>query len=358
MTPEDRAVCLLCRQQFSDSHRRHLETLARLHRIDWHAAYLTADHHGVAPLVHHNLLLAGADDLRVPRETLDQFKVAQIQNVLSKRRTARMVDQILALFAGMGVDVMLVKGAAMDLLVYREPWYVRSYDVDLVIRPKREELDAADHRAIVDSLEGFNHSQIPFKGHIEYDFYEHHDVTMNNVLAVDSARLWAEARPVRVGEQTAFALSIEDMLITAAINSCRKRYFRLKSLLDIATIVEGCPELSWPALTAKARAYEANTIVHTALLVTRTLLGCPLPEEVLDGLQVSRLRAALLARMVESLWRRRSLDQLDARSEGSLMGRQFSWPLALTYAAYRSDHLLPKLKEIAAAWRHPHPSVP
>ena len=45
-------------------------------------------------------------------------------------------------------------------------------------------------------------------------------------------------------------------------------------------------------------------------------------------------------------------------SEDMLLGREFSWPLVLTYATYRLDHLGPKLGEIYAAWRNPPPPVP
>jgi hypothetical protein len=358
MTPEDTIVCLCTRQNFGAAHQRQLTDLCQSQEIQWDVVYATAEENFVSPLVYVNLSHGRIGGRAIPQAILDKFKKSYIHNVFVKQGTAKILDQILALFAQKGIDVMLVKGAAMSLLVYEQPWYTKAHDVDLVIKARREEIDQADHREIVAVLEGFNHQRNQFKEHIEYDYFEHHDVTMNNVLAVDPHRLWQEARRIQVNGHDVLVLTPEDMLIAAAINSCRKRFFRLKSLFDVAAIVEKHPDLDWGVLISKARDYEANTILYTTFLVLQKTLGCPLPERVLYDLKVNPIRAFGIRRLVSALCRTMSLRELFTRTEGTLVGRQFSWPLVLTYATYRLNHLFPKLREICSAWRKRGSAVP
>jgi hypothetical protein len=72
----------------------------------------------------------------------------------------------------------------------------------------------------------------------EYDFFEHHDVTMNGVLPVDFQAIWQEAVAVDYRGERTLVMRTEDLLLAVCINACRKRFFRLKSLFDIAEIVD------------------------------------------------------------------------------------------------------------------------
>jgi hypothetical protein len=358
VTPEDTIVCLCTRQNFDKTHRQKLLDLCQRQQIQWDIVYATAEQHFVSPLVYVNLSNQPNGELGIPPDILNKFKKSCLRNAIVKRGTSKILEEILALFAQKGIDVMFVKGAALSLLVYEQPWYTITYDVDLVIRARRDEIDETDHREIVDVLEGFNHQRNQLKEHIEYDYYEHHDVTMNNVLAVDSERIWQESRQIQFKGYNVFVMTPEDMLIAAAINSCRKRFFRLKSLCDIVTIIDKYPDLDWEMLVSKAHAYECNTILYTALLVTQMTLGCRLPEEVITNLKVNPVRALIVSRLVKKLCQSFSLTDLFTRSKSTLLGREFSWPLLLTYATYRVDQLGSKMGEIYRAWRNPPPPIP
>lgn len=358
MMLEDKILCLLIRQNFTPQHHEQLLILCLSQQVNWESVFETAEQQHVAPLVYINLTKYSVDDLAIPQAVLGKFKTAYIHNVFVKRGTAQILEQVLALFARKGIDVMLVKGEAFNVLVYDQPWYTVSYDVDLVIRARPDEIDPIDHDEIVETLEAFNHQRNKFKEHIEYDYYEHHDVTMNNVLSVDFDRLWDEARKIQIGDHEVLVSPPEDMLIAAAVNSCRKRFFRLKSLCDIATIIEKYPDMDWVKLAHKAREYRCNAILYTALVVTQITLGCTLPEGFLRSLKVNRVRMLAIRRLVSKMSRSHSLAELAARSEGKAFGREFSRSLLLTYATYHIRQLTPKLTEIYQAWRNPPPPVP
>jgi hypothetical protein len=357
MTPEDTIVCLCTSQNFEIRHQQNLIDLCQSQPIRWDLVFAIADQHQVAPLVYANLSRIANGELNIPSNVLSRFKKAQIHNIFVKKRTRVMLKKVLALFAQKGIEVMLVKGEALNQLVYEQPWYTASYDVDLVIRAREEELTKSDRREIRGLLEGFNHERNKFKEHIEYDFYEHHDVTMNNILTVDWERIWAEAQKVQIEGYDVFVMTPEDMLLATAINSCRKRFFRLKSLCDMASIIQKYPNLDWCTVVSRAHAYKCNTILYTALVVTQNTLGCHLPDGIVTDLKVNQLRVSLVHYLVNHLSQRLSLSNLFVHSENATLKRTLSWPLFLTYATYRVDLFWPKLGELYAAWRNPPPPV-
>lgn len=345
MTPEDSVVCLCSRQDFAASHRERLTELCCARPIDWQCVSATAVQHGVAPLVYTNLQTC-ADELDVPEEVLGHLRHIAEHNKFTWAVSQAVLEKALALFNAKGIDVMLVKGVALNLLVYDQPWYTASADIDLLIRPRRSELDQADLQAIVTYLEKFNHQRSRYKLHLEYDFYAHHDVTMNGLLPWDATRLWHEARPLQLNGYRTMVMAPEDLLLAAAVNSCRHRFFRLKSLCDIAAILARTPDLDWNSLAVKARAYRGNTVLYSALWVTRLTLGCSWPAGWLSQLGVNPARAALIRLVASALLHRKSLADLRVRSRPVLFRRALSWPLALTYATYRLDQLLPKLRQM------------
>lgn len=358
MTSEDTILCLCTRQNFEAKHQQDVVDICQNQKIQWDIVLATANKHQIAPLAYVNLSKISNKNLNIPSTVFKRFKKTQIRNVFVKRRTEAVLEKALALFTQKGIDVMLVKGEALGHLVYDQPWYTISLDVDLVIRAREEELTEGDRQEIIELLEGLNHERNQFKQHIEYDFYEHHDITMSNVLTVDWERIWAEAEKIQIRGYDVFVMTPEDTLLASAITSCRKRFFRLKSLCDLATIIERYPTLDWNTVINKAHAYKCNTILYTALVVTQTVLGCQLPNNVLTDLRVSRLRATLIGYLVKNLFQRMSLMNLFVHSDNATYKRTLSWPLFLTYATYRTDLLLPKLGELYTAWRNPPPPVP
>jgi hypothetical protein len=209
---------------------------------------------------------------------------------------------------------MLLKGAALDLLVYAEPWVASSRDTDLLVRPLPGFRPGSEERELRAAL---------YRAGIECDLEAHHDVDMNGVLPIPFARIWEDAQPVDFRGQEAWVMSPEDLLISLCINSCRKRFRRLKGLFDIAeTIAAG--NLDWERLTRKALDYRCEGIVFAALLTTELAVGCDLPDGYLDALAgLIPVRAALLRGLVSR----------------SLRAGSFSGPetggLLLSYTSYR-----------------------
>lgn len=317
MKAEDHVLFAAARQDFREEHRAAVENLSP---VDWEKVAAVAESHGVAPIVGANLKL----------ESLER---AFYENVLIKAQEAERLAQGIGRLREAGYQVMLLKGTALDLLVYREPWVTASKDSDLLLRPDPGRRLADDERAVRRSL---------YRSGIECDLLTHHDVDMNGVLPVHYDRIWAAARTVDFHGQETFVMSSEDLLISLCINSCRKRYFRLKHLFDIAETVRRL-EIDWDRLAAHAREDRCEGIVYTALHVASETLGCPVPD--LDALRVPRPRVLLIRRLVARHLRRGSLDSPP--------------PAWLPYASYRFGQALRSFR-FAVTWQPPahHQPVP
>jgi hypothetical protein len=237
---------------------------------------------------------------------------------------------------------MLVKGAALDILVYDQPWYTVLNDIDLVVRAGRDDLSAQLIAEIRQHRRGFP---------LECDFWEHHDLTMNQTLPVNFQRIWADATPVTFRGERVFVMSPEDLLIAACINSCRKRYFRLKALCDIAAILKRYEELNWEILVNKARDYDCQTMVFAALLTTELTVGCRLPAARLADLAVGPFKS----RLIRYLSRRMSWSSLLTLYSGpKLFGRRVNTSLILPCLTYRGYQLG---RKIGYAYRQRAPII-
>lgn len=335
MTPEDELLFACIRQDFSEAQQETIRVLGRKQTVRWDVVYSTAQLHRVAPLVYANLKQCLSNDFEIPHEILDQFEHDYYYNLIAKEKIAQRTGEVLAFLNQQGIDIMVVKGGALDILVYAHPWHTTANDVDLIFRTRRAEMTDPAVPQFLDRFQDI---------HFEYDYFEHHDITMNGVLPVDFGRIWRDATKINFRGHELWVMSPEDLLIAACINSCRKRFFRLKALRDISEILKHYSGIKWQDLCTKARAYQCNTIVYGALVVAKMIMGVELPARAFDGLAVSAVRAAL----IRYLSRKMSFASLATLYEGStLFGREVGRGLLLPYATYRRDQMWKRIKFVS-----------
>jgi hypothetical protein len=335
LKPEDHILFACTRQDFTDEHKQAVLEISRKYLLSWETVFSKAEQHGVAPLVYLNLCQGEGLGLEIPESIVNRYRLFAMRNTVRKEQRVQRTLQALEYFNAQSIDVMLIKGAALDLLVYGHAMLITSNDIDFVLKRRREELSPDEIQQIMNDLH---------QSGIEFDFYSHHDVTINGALPVDFERIWQEASRIDYRGQPAWLMSPEDMLISVCINSCRKRYFRLKSLLDIAETLRKMDAIRWDLVVEKSRQYDCQNIVYTALLVSRETLGCALPPGALHSLGVNPLRAGLINSMVRFLIRYSSLPAAPNAGR-SLLGKQLHASLVLPYASYRFYQIRHKLLE-------------
>ena len=327
---EDQLLVDLTQSDFGDQDREIVLDLCRQNSIDWKSIYRTARMHAVAPLVYRNLARMDRADLGMHNGSSERFRRSFARNLATRRMFREELWRILAFFNGRGLDVMLIKGASIDLFETGSGPYTVSRDIDLIIRARKEDVpgDTLAHISAVSS--GFP---------LEFDFYGHHDVDMNGVLPIDWGRVWEDAIPVHYAGRDFYIMSQEDALITACINACRKRYFNLKAICAVDTRLRDAAALRWSEFTEKSRAYEVTEIVYAALLVAAQVMHSPVPADLTKRLAPSK--AALL----EVLSKRFSFSSLASLYTGTeIANRKIGTSLLLPYASYRGDQMWRKIR--------------
>lgn len=354
MNNEDRIILWCTRQKFDDLCINKVKIHCQERSPDWQAVFITSRVHGIAPLVFRNLSKIGLKVLEIPESVINNFKLLSEQNDLKRNQSAKNLDKVIRVLDSKSIPVMLIKGEALSQTVYEDRSLVTMADVDLLIKPKEEDLEPAIRKQILDLFEQINQDTGEIKEHLEFDFYMHHDLSMNGILPVDADRIWRDSLTIDVHQQEIAVMSIEDALIASAINACRKRYFRLKSCFDIAEIVSAYPDLDWDLLIEKSLAYQCNFILYTALYVTNQTVGLSCPEEVFEKLQVNIFRKSIIQRLIITLMKNYSLTELTRRAEKNFLGRKFSLSLFLTYSTYRWKQIILKWIEIFKNRNNPH----
>jgi hypothetical protein len=322
---EDRLLLACAQPEFPSAHSEYVRSLCERGSIDWSRIYAASESHNVAPLVFENLKLAGIVPT-IPASLRLLFEESTGRAKIWKTLQSARLTRVLRYFADLGIDVMLIKGAALDLQIYRQRWHTMS-DTDLVLRCRKT--DVTDREvARINAFLGALDLKRPL---LEVDLFSHHDVTMAGVLPIDFERIWADARTISVDGSPAFVMSPEDSLITSCINSCRKRYFRLKSLSDIAGIVSRFHNLDWDTVIERCRNSECSAICYTALLIAQETLGYRLPQGMLGKLGLSCWKSAVIGHLVSRL----SYSSLSSVSAGiPLFKRRLGLSLLLPYASY------------------------
>ena len=327
---EDQILYLCTRQNFQKKHREKMLDICRREEIRWDEIYSTAHQHGVAPLVSLNLSKLNDQELDVPEEIAENLRLAMIQNIAKTGKRSDQLAKICAFFEKLSIDIMVIKGAAHEITVYDQPWYTTANDLDIIIKLDALDFKQGDRWELEDLKRDIS---------MEEDFMVHHDVTMNGILPIDFSMIWEDACQIRFRDQKVFVMSPEDMLITACINSCRKRYFRLKALFDIAEISYKFPDMNWTEFARKAKAYQCNNIVYTALWVTKETLGCAIPASVFADLNINHRRAQIIHRLINRI---SAHPLMYPNSERRIFKRRASLSIVLPYASYNFDQAIRK----------------
>lgn len=290
-SPAEQMLLCCTRLEFDSKWQAAASNLAGA--VDWAEVLAIAVLHQVTPLVYRNLQTCPELSARVPAEVIAQFRQALVMNMQKKAELGDALRGALAFFGEMGIDLLLIKGTSLDVRLYKETWLTVSQDLDLVVLSKWSALTEEARQWIRDG-----NAATPL---IDVQCEIHADLVMNGLLPLDFEAMLARAEPREVQGHRALLMCAEDELLCACIQSFRKRYFRLKSLCEIAEFVNRHPDLDWDALAHNATSERCAGILYVALLAASLSLGCELPEDLRSRLKVSRLRAAGLQFLIHRL---------------------------------------------------------
>ena len=355
LLPEERLLLGCVRRDLSDNEARRLAHDLHDKVINWTVVLDSASRCGIEPLFLSNVKKCREQGLAVPAHALTRLRVAMFKAMETKERQARQLRDALEFLNRNGLTVMLIKGAALDAVVFPKPWHVVSLDIDLLIRERVDQMP----KMVSDRIWEFNgHGNGPF----ECEFGGHHDLSIDGLLPIDYHELWRDASRVTVRGQEVHVMCPEDMLIATCINACRKRFFQLKSLYGLREILERFPDLDWDRVARKAASYRCRAIVHAALTVANLAVDADVAESSLRKLNVNPLQGAFIRflatrRSFTPIIGRQVMDEKQYTLWSKRLVSLANLSLILPYAAYTWRQRIARLRWLAQTKRMSKPGL-
>ncbi len=299
--------------------------------------------------------------------------VADTSNTLAPKELTALVQglffrpHLAALLAGAaaaGLDLLVLKGAALAETLYPRPGMRPFGDLDVLVRPDDaprarlllERLGYSVAPAVWDALLQGADTQANFFRHTERGVVvvELHTDLLSNAffrghVALDPDGLWSRARPARLAGTDARVLGPEDQLLHLCLHLAGHYFFAPHSLRDIDLQCRRVP-LDWPRFIQLAEAAHAAPVSFAALSAASTVLQTPLPVSVLPALAPKR-GAARLA----SLAAARAADTSPSGAATERLRWPLLWGLLGTAQARRSAlrrTLLPEGRWLVTHYYH------
>jgi len=229
---------------------------------------------------------------------------------------------VLKSLAQEGIEVILLKGAALAVELYGNAAFRPMVDLDLLVRP--DELPRA--RRVLDEL-GYHLSPNPaghperfdeeFGGEVELRCDDAQDLIVvdlhSHLIAIEWYRhasrlqnvdvLWADARPLAVAGGQAWQLSPEDTLISLCVHLAIPEAFAspVRRLLDVDWWIRRHePPLDWERLLRRATDFRVRMPVLVCLQMARDIYETPVPANVLADLHTPAWRLTAVRRMAHT----------------------------------------------------------
>jgi hypothetical protein len=100
----------------------------------WEGVAAQAELHGVAPLLYVHSKAAG---VQIPLSTRRELQGLYVRHRQANRIRMRLLGDVLAAYQSAGIAALILKGAALCQLVYREPGLRPMSDIDILVAPSQ-----------------------------------------------------------------------------------------------------------------------------------------------------------------------------------------------------------------------------
>jgi len=287
LTPEERLLVLMSFAALDAEEEAAACTAAAAVR-DWDGFVDLAEANATAPLVHHRLAATALDGV-VPAPA--RARLAAIADAVTAQNTARLAvgTQLLARLAARGVPVVLLKGVLLAETVYRNSFYKKMNDIDILVRPADldtvfgvyQELGLFSAAELVGGAprkqEKFSHHAPPFFSRDLACMIGTHWglITPLAPYKLDLDGIWSRVRELDFLGVPARAMAPEDNLHHLCVHL---PYYKtgIRELADIYNLVRHhAAELDWERFHAEVRRARTEDLVYHALALAHRLAPRP-----------------------------------------------------------------------------------
>ena len=309
-TNEDRLLLYSCRTEIGDKDRNALIEIQK-NNIDWDCFLEKARGEGISPLVFRRLPEIVGESIAVPLGVIEELKKDYYATAARNSLIFEELGRVLKAFKKAGLQVIVLKGAALAETVYGNLALRPMSDVDLLV--KKEDLYHIDEqlkilgyfpsdRAVNDI--DFSSTYLTtldyrssFKNfpsfHIHWHFVNStipHEHYTKNIKMED---IWQDAEKTRIAQVETWVMAPHHLLIHLSEHALRVTHSlgKLSFFCDINEAINFYQQrLDWDRLIKDSFKFGLDRMVYLTLYFTSEFLAATIPENVLLKLRPKRLR--------------------------------------------------------------------
>lgn len=288
--------------------------IERLTNDQWEELVTVAGYQRVRPLLHQRLFETGKWQL-APDASWQRLGDECRAIAMRKIRAHAELAAILTSLNGAGIQAILLKGAHLGPLIYKNVALREMNDLDIMVR--RDHI--AESVALVTALgyEGLREfsvtSDIRTSHHVTRLIKQgvagvelHWNITAPQTeTSIDPASLWQRAEPIVMHGQDTLGLSPADLVLHLCFHAAFQHNFEfgLRPSLDVAhTIAHSSRQLDWETVrqTAELRGWSRG--VALALQLARDFVGAEVPEHVIQEMAPLGLEPGITLARQQTWW--------------------------------------------------------
>ena len=269
---------------------------------DWGQVLALATLHDVAPLLYERLSVPHQPSTPtlsttpVPSDVLQRLREIYLMTGARNTLLYQELGLVLQALQQDNIPVIVLKGAHLAALVYRDIALRPMSDIDLLVR--RSDLERAVAKLHDLGFTGPSAAEVTMLSQEGHHLPMMHKAPVTGIevhwTPLSPARLpgipndgwWQRSRPATIAGAPTRVLSPEDLLLHVCLhNACDQFALGLRPLCDVAAITRHYREaLSWLEVRARAVEWHAERSVACVWLA-RELLAVAVPESVIEGLR-------------------------------------------------------------------------
>ena len=297
----------------------------------------------------------------LPLPQMQQLRWQAHQISQNNSRMTRPLGRIIGALRRDGLDVLLLKGAALNLTVYERPDLRAMADVDLMVRPEhatraRQVLLTAGCRAGRDQVRDdffpryYYEVEVPTSdpAPLRIDLHARPLRPLRYARTIPDDAFWHDAQAADIPGADALIPSAENMLIHLAGHAALHGGYRLRWLYDLQRFVQSdATRIDWDAVVRRSRDWQLSLPVRVGLERAEHVFGPTIPPDAMAALQEAP--AGMFDRL--TLWH---APRDEHHPVGHILVNLLCTPGLRYRAGYLAAMLLPGPRHMASIYRRRH----
>ena len=308
-TEEDRLLLYFCRKEIDDGIKDKIIE-AEKNNLDWDSFLKKARENGISAVVYSKLNKIKKDCLHIHSFVFEELKKIYYMNATQNSLIFEELEKVLDTFRKAGIQVIVLKGAALAEKIYGNLALRPMTDVDLLV--KKENLFSLDDQM---KILGYRPSDVSINDidfsstylttldyrsassnspsfHIHWHFVNSSVPNESYIRNIKIEDIWRDAEKTRIADVETLVMVPHHLLIHLSEHALRVTHSlsKLGLLYDISESVNSYKErLDWERLIKDSLKFDLSQMVYINLYFASRFLETKIPEYVLLRLRPKRL---------------------------------------------------------------------